>query len=146
MRHGIASVYGEIEQDLVKLGRVARDGPEFIGYLARDPDVAGKGFAYYPLEIVDQVPQPDGNPLAVNSTREGKHLAHQVGPTSAADVNSVEDLAAARIGAGFELEQLDRHHDGGEYIVQVVGDAARERSDALHPLGAQELGLHCFLL
>ena len=39
------------------------------------------------------------------------------------------------------LEQLDRHHDRGEDVVQVVRDAAGQRADAFHALRAQELRL-----
>ena len=51
------------------------------------------------------------------------------------------DQPAILLARHLGSEQFDRKEDRREDIVQIVRDATRERSDALHPLRAQQLGL-----
>ena len=48
-----------------------------------------------------------------------------------------------RISRG-KLEDFDGHHDRSEDVVQVMGNAAGQRADALHALGPKELLLELF--
>ena len=57
------------------------------------------------------------------------------------------DVEAQRIGLGhLELHHAGKAEDGGEYVVEVMGDAACELSDRLHLLGLAQLILQGLLL
>ncbi len=47
----------------------------------------------------------------------------------------LDDVLERRIGRLVRVEQeIGRHHDGGQHVVEVVGDAAGELADRLHLL------------
>src|SRR5882724_3824260 len=145
-RHGITGVDREIEQHLMQLRRIAGDRPKVFGGMRLDPDVTGKSLTNDPVEIIDQMVQPDSHLLAVKSSGKGQNLTHQVGSATATGINHVEGFAAMGVVARVEFEQFYGHHYGRKHIVEIVGDAAGECSDALHALGALVLSLYSFLL
>ena len=61
-------------------------------------------------------------------------MPHHVRRVFDAGFDPVEQGGFARI---LHAEQFAAHHDRGEGVVQVVGDPAGQRADALHPLRAQ---------
>ncbi len=61
-------------------------------------------------------------------------------------VSDGSDGFARRIVQLREIEQLRAHEDRRKHIVEIVRDAAGKRADALHSLGAQELGLEFAML
>ena len=57
--------------------------------------------------------------------------------------HGVQHLAVFGIAGGLAQERRG-HQDGLENVVQVVGDAAGQRADAFHALGAEEIGFKLF--
>ncbi len=58
----------------------------------------------------------------------------------------LHDVLERRIGRLVRVEQeIGRHHDGGQHVVEVVGDAAGELADQLHLLLLRDLGLELAL-
>ena len=108
-------------------------------------DVLGKGAADEPAEFPDQAREIHRFAIIIQPAREGQHLADQVGAAPRARRHHVQQRAVF-LRADPQLEQVDRHHDRGEHVVEVVGDAAGEHADAAEPLGMQELVLQALLL
>ena len=66
--------------------------------------------------------------------REGQQLAHQRG-AAVGVLLDLDDVLEAGIGRLVRVEQeIGRHHDDGEHVVEVVRDAAGELADRLHLL------------
>jgi len=58
-------------------------------------------------------------------------------------VEELEDAAVLAVG-GEGAEHVDAHEDGGENVVEVVGDATGHGADGVEALGAEELGFEAF--
>ena len=58
----------------------------------------------------------------------------------------LHDVLERRIGRLVRVEQeIGRHHDGGQHIVEIVSDAAGELADQFHFLRLRDLGLELAL-
>ena len=78
--------------------------------------------------------------------REGQQLPHQA-RGAVGVLLDLHDVLEGRIGRLVRVEQeIGRHHDGGQHIVEVVRDAAGELADRLHLLLLRELVLQRALL
>ena len=60
-------------------------------------------------------------------------------PRWAQAFDGIQHLAGLGITGGL-VQQRHGHQDGLQDVVQVVGDAAGQRANALHALGAAEIG------
>ena len=58
----------------------------------------------------------------------------------------IEGGAGPRHDLFVQHGQREIAHDGGEEVVEIVGDAAREQPEGMQPLGAFELGFEASLL
>ena len=64
--------------------------------------------------------------------RERQQLPHKRGRAIGVLLD-LHDVLKGRIGRLVRVQQeVGRHHDGGEDIVEIVGDAARQLADGLH--------------
>ena len=82
---------------------------------------------------------------ALVAAGEGEHLPHHVGAARGALVDHRDRGDRLRI-ARLRPQQIGAHQDRREHVVEIVGDAAGERADALHALGAQEVRLELLAL
>ncbi len=126
------------------LGGISQDGPRFGRDIELQANVLRERILDDAFQILQQMPGLNLDPHSFQTACEGEHLPDNVRPPFGTDVDRVEDEFRIRIGAG-EMEQVDRHHDRGQDVVQIMRDTSGQGSDALHPLSAQELGLD-FLL
>ena len=77
--------------------------------------------------------------------REGQQMPHQA-RRAVGILLDLHDVAERRIGRLVRVEQeVGRHDDGGEHVVEVVSDAAGELADELHLLLLGDLGLELAL-
>ncbi len=71
--------------------------------------------------------------------RERQQLPHQA-RRAVGVLLDLHDVLEGRIGRLVRVEQeVGRHHDGGQHVVEVVRDAAGELADGLHLLRLREL-------
>ena len=78
--------------------------------------------------------------------RERQQLPHQAG-SPVGVLLDLHDVLERRIGRAVRVQQeIGRHHDGAEQIVEIVRDAAGEAADRLHLLLLRELVLQRALL
>ena len=92
-----------------------------------------------------EIARLDLDAVALQPAREGQELPHDVGPAHGIPRDGIENVPGLGIGRLLP-EDLDRHHDRREDVVQIVRDAAGQRPDAFHPLRAHELRLDSLLL
>ena len=94
---------------------------------------------------MDDVAELQRDPGAFDPPGKGQHLLDELSPAPGAAFHHVKHRQALRRGIEL-LQQADAHHDRSKEIVEVVGDAAGEGADALHPLGAEKLLLELLAL
>ena len=146
LRHGVPGVDGQVRDHLLELAGIR-------GH------VAERG-----IEI-----EPEQDPLAHEPPQHAAHVAHdrvEVDLSRLHDLLAAEreeltderrrpvgraadllDVVTARVDrGGVREQQLGAAEDGGEQVVEVVGDSARELADRLHLLGESELVLQALSL
>ena len=146
LRHGVPRVDAEVHQHLLHLRRIARHVPEVVGHVDVDVQVgAAERLGHDPLDLVDHVGRIHRDALALDAPRERQDLLDHVGAALRALADHRQRPAGALV---FEarLEHLDAERDGHKQVAEIVGDAAHEAADALHPLRPQELTLQLLAL
>src|SRR5690348_8600747 len=85
-----------------------------------------------------------GDPLALYSTRESKHLPDEIRSPFRTLVQCVQSPQQRRI-ARFQPEQFQSHHDRREHVVEIVGNSARQCTKTLETLSSQKLLFELFV-
>jgi len=145
MRHGVAGVDTQVEQHLVDLRGIGVQPPQFRRDLHAHLDVLGEGAADEAAELLHQASEIDDLAVAIEAAGEGQHLADQAGAAGGARRHHIKQRPVF-LGTAAELEQVGRHGDGRQHVVEVVRDAAGEHADAAHPLRMQKLVFEALLL
>ena len=145
VRHGIAGIHAEVEQHLIQLRGIAAHRPQVGAHMGDAPDVRREGVLHHPAEVGDQMPDLEDDGAVRPSAREGEDLLDHARAAPGAGFDNVDDLVGVGI-RGLRAQQLHRHENGREHVVQIVGHAAGQRADALEALGAKELRLQLFEL
>ena len=78
------------------------------------------------------------NAVALDPSPECQHLSDNVCAAPCRCLNRTEDSHADRIGY-FAPQHLDRHHDRCKDVIEIMGNTAGERADAIHALCPQKL-------
>ena len=91
---------------------------------------------------LDRAGQRGGGSARSLDAGKGENLPDKVGG-ALAGFEDGSDIGVRRVPVGRELKtrELGVAEDGGEDVVEVVRDPARERAQRLEPLGLAELGL-----
>ena len=120
------------------LRRVRRNCPEVFRHIGPDIDRFRKRFGGDLLHFLDKMLHLDVHAFAFDAACERENLLDHVGPSFGARLERVE--YPLTVGAWkFSPQDVHRHHDRAQHIIEVVRDPAGKRSDALHPLRAEHL-------
>jgi len=130
----VAGIGDQVHEHLQQLGRVAHGGAQFGVPLHGHRDAARHEVAGERDQVIQQHIRIDRDPSAVHAAGEGQHLTDHLRPALGRGLHRAEHLTALLVRLVL-CEQLHRHQDRGEHVVEVVGDAAGERPEALEPLG-----------
>ncbi len=76
------------------------------------------------FKVLEQMFRVNFDPFTLDAARKGKHLPHDIRSPLGAHFNRIEDSLCLRM-VGDSLQDVDGHHDRGENVVQIMGDAAR---------------------
>src|SRR5437867_1862059 len=79
------------------------------------------------------------------AARKSKDLLYQARSTSGAGLNCLDHFFSFG-GESPHAKELHRHENGGQYVVEVMGDAARQSANTFQALCAEQLPLKFFLL
>ena len=146
LRHRVAGVDPEIDDDLLELREVGLHRPQ----VALRHGVERDALADQPLEqhvqVVNHLAEVDDLRAQRLLARERQQVAHQRGGAVGV-LPDLDDVLERRVGRLVRVHQeVRRHHDGAEHVVEVVRDAAGELADQLHLLLLVELVLQAALL
>ncbi len=135
-RHGVAGVDAEVEQRVLELRSVDQRRPQTARRDNLHGDLRADGAADQFLHAHRETVQVGRFRIESLPARERQQPVRQGrralgGALRRVDV-AVDFLDAALSDPG--LQQLQRSHDAGEQVVEVVGDAAGQLADRLHLL------------
>ncbi len=138
--HGVAGVDDQVEDHLLELAEVHVDRAIGRGELEVQPAVLADEAPQHGLQVADHVVQVEHPRLQRLLAAEGEELAGQGGRAlfGLLDLLDVGPPLVALVQP--VAEQLALEGDGGQQVVEGVGDAAGQPAHGLHPLGvAQDL-------
>ena len=144
--HGVAGVDHQIEQGLLDLGHVDPGRALHLGGDDRQLHLLAQGARQDAVGAAHGRAQVDHPGVGALPAGKGEQPAHQGGGPIGGGADAVQLAAHLGLAAQPEGEQLGRPHDGGEQVVELVGDAARQPADRLHLLGVQQLLLEALAL
>lgn len=129
----------------MKLGGIHQHQLEIVGDLGLDANGAGQSVLDQCGKIHHQRPELQHDWLLLGAAGELQDLIQQARTAHGVVANRGEGLPNRPFGELLE-QHLRRHQYRGQDVVEVMGDAARQGADVLHPLGAQALGFEIFPL
>ena len=129
--HGVSSVGDEVDEHLHDLGRIAPQG-RHVSVLDLDVDRLRQHREREGGELVDEPVGVHGVSSALDAASERQHLADHVRPPGDRRLHGVEQLGLLACGV-HRAQELHRHEHWRQHVVEVVGDSAGERAEALEP-------------
>lgn len=145
LRHGVAGVDGEVQEDLMNLGGVRLDGPEIGRDVVVENDRFRKSFLDERGDVAQEVFDLDDAMTAIGAVSEAEDLADESGAAFGAFLESGDHADIAGVGR-VVAQHGGREEHGREDVVEVVRDAGGEHAEAFEALGAEELFLDATLL
>ena len=145
-RHRVARVDRQIDDHLLELADIDLDRPQVAAVIDLELDVVADQAGKQHAQIGQHVGQVQHLRPQRLLAREGQQLAHQRGrPVGVLlDVHDVGEGRVRRPMVG--QQQVRRHDDGGQHVVEVVRDAAGKLPDRLHLLALRHLAFERLLL
>ena len=143
--HGVAGVDREIHDHLLELRNVDPHRPQIAAMHHLQRDLFADQPAQQHVEIGQHLAEIEHLRPHRLLAREGQQMPHQA-RRPVGILLDLHDVLERRVGRLVGIEQeIGRHHDGGQHIVEIVGDAAGELADQLHFLRLRDLGLELAL-
>lgn len=140
VRHGVAGVCGEVDEDLLEGGPVDVYENRGVGEAEVVLDVFRDEATQDFLHVAGDLDGVEHLRLEVFvSPGEGEELLGEVGGAFGGLADLGDELAVGV--AVFDLvdDEVGEGEDDGEDVVEVVGDASGEASDGFHLLGLEEV-------
>src|SRR5579872_586194 len=146
VRHGVARVHDKIDDDLLELIEVSLDEPEIAAVLDLELDPLTDEAAQQILQFRENVGELQYLRPKRLAPRKSEQLPYQAsGPIGV--LLDLHDVLKGRIRRPMIGEQKVRiADDGGQHIVEVMGDAAGQLTDGLHFLALRKIFLKRALL
>ena len=139
--HRVAGVDREIDDHLLELRDVDLDRPEIAAVHEVELDLFADQPPQQHGEIGQRVAEIEHLRPQGLAARECQQLPHQRGGAGGVLLD-LHDVLERRIGRLVRVqEEVVRHHDGGQHVVEVVRDAAGELADHVHLLRLVDLVL-----
>ena len=139
VRHRIARVGSEIEQDPLQLGTTKPRPPQLFVELHAVLDLLTEHAAQHGFEAGDGSVHIDRRDIAGRSTAEREQLLGDPGGTLGGVADVVQGVYGRCPGSQAALGQLHVVEDHGQHVVEVVRDAAGELPQALRAAKLFEL-------
>ena len=144
--HGVAGVNGEVEQDLVDHAGVGVDHQGIGGELELHLNVLAEDAVKHLGHVDNDFIQVQIACLHRLLAAEEEQLTGEVGGPLGGFLDFAGDGLGARGKAFVERHHPGLHHDDGENVVEVVGNAAGQLADGFHFLRLAQLGFELSLL
>jgi hypothetical protein len=121
--HRIAGVAHQIDEHLQQLCRVADRVPRVGSYTRVNADRLGQGLTAERLGVGNEAVRVDVDAASLDAAGECEHLPHHVGTALGAALDDPESRELVWVGL-IRGEQLHRHEQRGENVVEIVRDTA----------------------
>src|SRR6185312_448274 len=144
LRHGVARVDDQVQDDLLDLSAVGAHEPERLGQIRDELDILGQEPRQHLLEIVGEGAQVEDLGLEHLPAAERQQLTGEARGAVGGAQNLAEPVRQILVAAMVGAQQLTVGDDGGEQVVEVVRDTAGEMADGFHLLRLPELFLEAF--
>ena len=144
--HGLAGVDGEVDDDLLDLDGIGVDGAQFIGGAEVEADILAEETGQDPDHVFEEEVEVEVSGLKYAAAAEGEQLRGEGGGAFCGLADFGEVGICGVVGADAAQGDFAVAGDGGEEVVEVVGNTAGESADGFHFRGVAELGLEEFLL
>ena len=143
--HGVAGIDRQIHDHLLELRNVDPHRPQIAAVHHLQRDLFADQPAQQHVEIGQHLAEIEHLRPHRLLAREGQQMPHQA-RRPVGILLDLHDVLERRVGRLVGIEQeIGRHHDGGQHIVEIVGDAAGELADQLHFLRLRDLGFELAL-
>ena len=131
--HRIARIHQQVQEHLVHLSRVGLDRREIPRNICLDLDRFGECLTDNLDNLIDDMLKLHEYAIAFEPSAECQDLSHDVCASLCRCLNRREDPLPTLI-RHLSFQDLDRHHNRREDIVEIMGNTAGERANAFHPL------------
>ena len=139
-RKSVAGIDAEIKEDLFDLGAVAEDGGGGFGRFGSDADARVDAVAEEALDVGNDLAHVRGFFLHRAAAGVAEELFDEFGGPGGGLAGTFQaGFDFGFVAVGGEFGEGDVAVDGGEEIVEVVGDAAGDQAQGAHFLGFPEL-------
>ncbi len=138
---GLPGVGAEVHQDLMNFRGVGGDGGDLGGQGDAQLGGGGDRGAQQAGDLLDDRGERGDAVAAGIGPAEGEEAADEVAGAEAGLVDAVDELDGGLVGGEIEARELHVAEDGGEDVVEIVGDPAGEGADGLEFLRLAQLFL-----
>ena len=128
-RHRIASIDGQIQDDLLCLRRSYADLAGVTVQIHFDSDLLAEKMSQQLLKIGENVIEADRGRRARILTSDGHELTNKGRTLLGGVANLIGLLDQGAIGPGFRLQQVAIEKNSGKQIIEVVGYACDQTAD-----------------
>ena len=143
LRHRIARVDRDVQKRRLDLIHIDHDGPELGRKRMSDFDRGTNRATQHRVHLGDDRIQVRQHRIEMLLASEGKERLGQLGPARCAALCGLQQTPALLV-RDPDLEQLQRARHGGQKIVEIMGDSARELTYSLHLLRLHQRRLRLF--
>ena len=134
VRHGVARIDREIDDHLLELRDVDLDRPQVAAVHDLEGDLLADQPPQQHVEIAQHLAEIEHLRAQRLLARECQQMPHQA-RRPVGVLLDLHDVLERRIGRLVRIEQeIGRHHDGGQHVVEIVRDAAGKLADQFHLL------------
>ena len=145
IRHGIAGVDRKIEHSAFQLTAVDGRRPQIFATNELDLDVLAERTLHQRRHVAEQRVDVGRTRHQRLAPAEGEEPRREIGAVLGGKPHRLCELAQALV-LDLRGEHLGVEQDGGQHVVEVVGDAAGQLADGLHALRLGELGFRVLLV
>ncbi len=143
--HGVASIDGEVRDDLLELGLVRLHAAR-VGSTNDELDVLADEPLQHRREVVHHRPERHDLRREHLLAAEGEQLPGQSRRARGRPLDHLDIPSERMVGSQARQEDLGAPGDDREQVVEIVRDPARELSDAFDLLRLAQLGFDLLLL
>ncbi len=134
--HRVTRIDAKVKQDLVDLSGVRVDLPEIGGQVRFEGDALGESLLNHLEDLLDEHERLEVRPVPRQPAPEHEQLAYNSCTAFCAVVEHFHKGFVFGVLQDWSKE-VSRYEKGSKDIVQVMGDSAGQRANALHSLRAQ---------
>jgi hypothetical protein len=146
VRHGIAGIYRQVQDDLLELSRVSPDPWQSGVQLRKQNDILTHQPAHHGVHAADHVIQLEHYRLKKLPPAESQQLASKCGGAVGGILNFEDISPPGIVRRKIAQQELGLGADDRQHIVEVVGHTAGEAPYGFHFMGLPELLLQLLSL